>query len=99
MQPDDTGHKSITHNDLRNGGAVYSQLADIPKETARLAYFVQRFDLTRGILDSLARRGLVRKIKFGIGNSCPVVWSISDVFDYIRSNSPIHARRRRHGSR
>lgn len=99
MKPDDTGRNDSSHDDLRNGGAVYSQMADIPKETARLAYFAQRFDLTRGILDSLARRGLVSKIKFGIGNSCPVVWSISDVIDYIKSNSRVHARRRRHGRR
>lgn len=99
MKPDDTGRNDSSHGGLRNGGAVYSQLADIPKETARLAYFVQRFDLTRGILDSLARRGVVGKIKFGIGNSCPVVWSISDVINYIKSNSRARPRRSRHGKR
>jgi hypothetical protein len=62
---------------------VKSRLDPIEQETARVDDFEKRFGMTRGILDALARGGLVSKVKFGIGQSCPVVFSIADVERYM----------------
>lgn len=56
----------------------------VPAETARVAYFERRYGVGRGVLDGLVNRGQLRKYKFGVGRSGPVVYSIEDIERYMR---------------
>lgn len=56
----------------------------VGRETARIGFFVIRYGITRAIMDGLARRGMVRKYKFGCGRSGPIVYSVSDMEKYMK---------------
>lgn len=61
-----------------------SYVDEIPAETARVIYFIQRYGVGRGVLDGLVKRKKLRKYKFGSGRSGPVVYSIDDFEGYMK---------------